>query len=308
MALEKLSPEGFSIGVELPLDNDWTVNGVNKRVLDNRFSGEPDMSEHAKLIKLVDEVGFRAAWLRDVPLYDPKFGDAAQVFEAFTYLGYLASHTKNILLGTAAIVLPLREPWLVRKAYNTMQTLSDNRFLLGVASGDRPIEYPVFEKEFGNRGKEFRNSIDIIVGKKDLSKLRTNNLEILPKANSPKMLVAGLAQQTPEYIGEHLHGWLAYPGIPSDHEKRVNLWRKVASEEKPYVSFIHLDFKVNEDDAPIERHHFGISTGKNGLIQELNDMKKAGVNHIGLQFRRNVDSLEDTIKKIGEEILPLFHK
>lgn len=55
MALEKLAPEGFSIGVELPLDNDWTINGANKRVLDNRFSGEPDMSEHAKLIKLVDE-------------------------------------------------------------------------------------------------------------------------------------------------------------------------------------------------------------------------------------------------------------
>jgi alkanesulfonate monooxygenase SsuD/methylene tetrahydromethanopterin reductase-like flavin-dependent oxidoreductase (luciferase family) len=103
MALEKLAPEGFSIGVELPLDNDWTINGANKRVLDNRFSGEPDMSEHAHLIKLVDELGFRAAWIRDVLLYDPRFGDAAQVFEAFTYLGFLASHTKDILLGTAEL-------------------------------------------------------------------------------------------------------------------------------------------------------------------------------------------------------------
>ncbi|SQI33735.1 luciferase-type oxidoreductase, BA3436 family [Providencia alcalifaciens] len=53
--------------------------------------------------------------VRDVPFYDPNFGDAAQVFEPFSYLGYLAGITENILLGTAAIVLPLRQPWLVRK-------------------------------------------------------------------------------------------------------------------------------------------------------------------------------------------------
>ena len=308
MALEKLAPEGFSIGVELPLDNDWSNNGVNKRVQDNRYHGEPDMSNHAKLIKLVDEVGFRATWIRDVPLYDPKFCDAAQVFEAFTYLGYLASHTKNILLGTAAIVLPLREPWLVRKMYNTMQSLSDNRFILGVASGDRPIEYPVFDKEFTTRGKAFREAVDIIKGKRDLSKLRANNLDILPHADVPKMLVAGLAQQSPEYINEHLDGIFAYPRTPNEHKVQVQIYRRTASEDKPYVSFIHLDFKVNEDDAPINRHHFGISTGKNGLIKELQDMKETGVNHIGLHFRRNEDNLEEAIKKIGEEILPIFHK
>lgn len=308
MALEKLAPEGFSIGVELPLDNDWSSRGVNKRVEDNRYHGEPNMSNHAKLIKLVDEVGFRAAWIRDVPLYDPKFGDAAQVFEAFTYLGYLASHTKNILLGTAAIVLPLREPWLVRKMYNTMQTLSDNRFILGVASGDRPIEYPVFDKEFNTRGKAFREAVDIIKGKRDLSKLRANNLDILPHADAPKMLVAGLAQQSPEYINEHLDGIFAYPRTPNEHKTQMQIYRRTASEDKAYVSFIHLDFKINEDDAPINRHHFGISTGKNGLIKELQDMKEAGVNHIGLHFRRNENNLEEAIKKIGEEILPIFHK
>ncbi len=28
-----------------------------------------------------DRLGFRALWVRDVPVYDPAFGDAAQVFE-----------------------------------------------------------------------------------------------------------------------------------------------------------------------------------------------------------------------------------
>ncbi|QSZ41089.1 LLM class flavin-dependent oxidoreductase [Sulfurimonas aquatica] len=306
MSIDKLSPEGFSIGVELPLDNDWSSKGILKREESDRPAGVPDMQEHIRLIKLVDELGYRAAWLRDVPLYDPKFGDAAQVYEIFTYLGFLAAHTKNILLGSAAIVLPLREPWLVRKAYNTLQVLSENRFLLGVASGDRPVEYPLFEKDFESRGAAFRKSLEIITGKKDLSMLRANNLQLLPHAPAPKVLVAGLAQQSPAYIGEHCNGWLAYPRTPQEHDKQVKLWREVASDDKPYVSFIHLDFKIDEDDAPIKRHWFGISTGKNGLIEELNAMKAAGVNHIGLQFRKNEDDLEDSIRKIAQEVLILF--
>lgn len=95
------------------------------------------------------------------------------------------------------------------------------------------------------------------------------------------MIVAGLAQQSPQYM--RTSSWLACISIiPEDHKKRVKQYREVASKEKPYISFIHLDFKVNEDDAPIVRHHFGISTGKNGLIEELKAMKDAGVNHIGL--------------------------
>lgn len=122
------------------------------------------------------------------------------------------------------------------------------------------------------------------------------------------MLVAGLPQQSPEYIAEHLDGFFAYPRTPNEHKNAVELYRKYANKDKPYVSFIHLDFKVNDDDAPIKRHHFGISTGKNGLIKELQDMKDSGVNHIGLHFRRNEDNLEEAIKEIAKEVLPIFHK
>lgn len=124
MSIEKLTQQPLTIGVELPLDNDWSTSGQLKRQRDGRPFGVPDMSEHAERIKLADTLGFRAAWIRDVPLYDPQFGDAANVFEAFTYLGYLSSLTQNILLGTAAVVLPLRQPWLVRKAAATVQALS----------------------------------------------------------------------------------------------------------------------------------------------------------------------------------------
>jgi len=238
-SLDKLARGGFSIGIELPLDNDWSLAGAAKRQHDGRRPGVPDLTLHATLARLADTLGFRALWVRDVPVYDPSFGDAAQVFETFSYLGYLAGITRDILLGTAAVVLPLREPLLTLKSAATIQELSDGRLLLGVASGDRPVEYPLFGRDFASRGANFRDQIALL---RDGARGHLPpGLDVLPAARSPvPLLVAGLAQQTPAWIGEHMDGCLAYPGTPDDHLQRAANWRAVAGD-KPYVSFIHLD-------------------------------------------------------------------
>ena len=150
-----LGSNGFSIGLELPLDNDWSSDGQRLRIAEDRPFGVPDLKQHAAMARLADKAGFRALWVRDVPVYDPDFGDAAQVFETFSYLGYLAGITDNIMLGTAAVVLPLRQPWLTLKAANSVDELSDGRLLLGVASGDRPMEYPLFGWTTISGGRSF---------------------------------------------------------------------------------------------------------------------------------------------------------
>ena len=296
---DKLAQHTFSVGVELPLDNDWAHFDATK----GTPFGVPDMTEHHSRIQLADKLGFKAAWVRDVPVYDPSFGDAAQVFETFAYLGYLAGITDNILLGTAAVVLPLRQPWLVKKAAATVQQLSNDRLILGVASGDRPVEYPLFDVDFDSRGEQFRQSLEIVMhGENSLKP----GMSLLPRSTTPPLYVAGLAQQSPQWVGENMDGWLAYPGTPNEHVKRVELWRNVAGN-KPYVSFIHLNL-VEDDEAPIKRHRFGVETGVNGLIKELNAMKDAGVDHIGLHFRRNTQPVEGAMQRIADNVLPHFHK
>nr|WP_288990016.1 TIGR03571 family LLM class oxidoreductase [uncultured Cobetia sp.] len=287
----------LTLGVELPLDNDWVRTD---RAPSTPF-GVPDMA-HAELIGQVDRLGFRAAWLRDVPLFDPAFGDAGQVFELFTHLGYLASHTDNLLLGTAAAVLPLRQPWLVRKAAASVQALSEDRLLLGVASGDRPAEYPLFGEEFAPRGAAFRHAVDVIKGQADDA--LSEGQAILPAATRPPLLSAGLSQQTPEWIGREMDGWLAYPGTPEDHIRRVALWRQVAGD-KPYVSFIHLNLE-EDPHAPVRRHRFGLSSGRLALMEELSAIQDAGVNHIGFHLRRNRRPLTETLEELGREVLPHF--
>ena len=304
-AMQKLGQQGLSIGLELPLDNDWSSMGRQANAASVRVPGEPDLRRHAELARLADRLGFRALWLRDVPLYDPSFGDAAQVFEVFTYLGYLAGITEHILLGTAAVVLPLREPVLTLKAAASVDQLSGGRLLLGVASGDRPVEYPVFGRDFEQRGAAFREQVAML---RDWGETRLPaGIRLLPRPAAPlPLLVAGLAQQSPEWIGAQMDGWLAYPGTPEDHARRAAQWRAVAGEDKPYVSFIHLD--LDEDAAmPLQRFRFGARTGREGLIAELHAMREAGVRHIGLQLRQNRRPLAETMQEIADHVLPVFH-
>lgn len=302
--LEKLTRGGFSIGIELPLDNDWTPEGEARRQREGRRPGVPDLASHAKLAQRADTLGFRALWVRDVPLYDPSFGDAAQVFEVFSYLGYLAGVTRDILLGTAAVVLPLREPLRTLKSAATIQELSGGRLLLGVASGDRPVEYPLFGRDFESRGANFREQIALL---RDGARGHLPaGLKVLPAARTPlPLFVAGLAQQAPEWIGEHMDGCLAYPGTPDDHRRRAANWRTVAGD-KPYTSFIHLDLAADPHE-PLQRHRFGARAGRLALLDELAAMREAGVQHIGLHFRRNRRPLDETLAEIASEVLPHFH-
>ncbi len=301
--LSGLTAGGFSIGLEAPLDNDWTATGELARRQSGRLPGEPDLQRHADLAALADMLGFRALWVRDVPLYDPAFGDAGQVFEIFTYLGYLAGITRDILLGTAAVVLPLREPLLTLKAAASVQQLSGNRLLLGVASGDRPVEYPLFGRDFPGRGEAFREQVALL--RQGAQGQLADGLRVLPRAPTPPLLVAGLAQQTPAWIGAHMDACLAYPGTPDDHARRSAAWRQVAGD-KPYVSFIHLDL-VDDPQAPLRRFRFGAQAGREALAQELCDLRAAGVQHIGLHLRRNARPLAETLHEIAEYILPQFH-
>lgn len=127
------------------------------------FEGDtPSMLDQVTLAKRTEALGFSALWFRDVPLRDPSFGDVGQVFDPWVYLGYIAAHTKNIALGTASIALPLHHPLHTAKAAASVDQLSKGRLLLGVASGDRPVEFPAFNVDPEKRGERFREYCEVI--------------------------------------------------------------------------------------------------------------------------------------------------
>lgn len=170
----------------------------------------------ARLVEEIDRLGFAAVWVRDVPLFDPRFGDAGQVFDPFTYLGYLAARTRRIALATGSAVLALRQPVDLAKAAASVDRLSCGRLVLGLASGDRPVEFPAYGLEHAQRGERFAQGLDylrqLLHGCRHVaSPLGTlDDAELLPRppAGAIPLVVTGSARQPADWLARQADGWL----------------------------------------------------------------------------------------------------
>lgn len=138
---------------QLALIEELGATGINYKtesVEDYSRSPVPDIHRYLERVQLAEDLGLSAVWLRDVPFNVPSSGDAGQTYDPFVYLGLLAGQTKRIALGVSSTVLPLRHPAHVAKAAASIDVLSGRRILLGVASGDRPDEYPALGLPFAD--------------------------------------------------------------------------------------------------------------------------------------------------------------
>ena len=278
----------------------------------------PTMTRHLERIRLAEELGYSAIWLRDVPFNVPSFGDAGQIYDPFVYLGLLAGQTERIALGVASIVLPLRHPAHVAKAAASIDALSGGRLILGVASGDRPEEYPALSLPFSERGARFRASFDYINRmREDAPAFESTygsprgGLDMLPKPASGKLplLITGGSQQDPNWIAQNGDGWMIYPRNTVAQAQIIRDWRArvqaVGSPAKPVMQPLYVDLAENPETPP-QPIHLGFRLGTRHLRAYLESLEAIGVNHVALNLRFNSAHIETTLKRLADDILPDF--
>jgi luciferase-type oxidoreductase len=276
------------------------------------------MARHVERVQLAEEFGFRAIWLRDVPFNVPSFGDAGQLYDPFVYLGMLAGMTERIALGVASIVLPLRHPAHVAKAAASADAFSDGRLILGVASGDRPDEYPALNIPFAERGERFRSSYEYIRKMQENAPDFDNvfgspygGMDMLPKPVSGKLplLITGGSQQDPDWIARNGDGWMMYPRDLALQGQIIRDWRArveaVGRPVQPVMQPLYVDLVENPDSRP-QPIHLGFRLGVNHLRSYLDTLQDIGVNHVALNLRFNQADIETTMQRLADKILPDF--
>lgn len=301
------APEKLSLGIGVPIEN-YATGAI------------PTMENHLQRAQLVEQLGFKALWIRDVPFHVPSFGDVGQMYEPFTYLGFLAAHTTEIALGIGSIALPLHHPAHIAKAAATVDQLSDGRFIMGVASGDRPDEYPAMNIQHDERGQLFRESFAYIRKTHERFPALEQNqfgvldgsIDLLPKPTGRKipMLITGHSQQSLEWNAEHGDGWLNYPKGNYQQEMSMKEWRALLATtqpyDKPYLQSLFIDLQTNDNFKP-EPIPLGFRIGTNPLISHLKLLQEMGVNHVVLVLRFNEADIAETIKRLSNDVLPAFH-
>ncbi len=304
------APRQLTVGLFLPL---WNYAGNM-----NAMRGQVDLVEQA------EQAGFAAVWVRDVPLHDPNFGDVGQVFDPFTYLGYLAARTTEIALAAGSVIFTLRHPLDLAKAAASIDQLSDGRLVLGVASGDRPVEFPAYSIDFDSRGARFQETVAMFrrcleenfpAIDSPLGKVR--GVDLLPKPITGKipLLVTGSSRQSLDWVATHGDGWLSYPGVtaspdgPTQLGAKIDQWRTLipSGTFKPYATTEWIDLAEDPDEpATSLRGGFILRVGRRGLIDLLKRWQSVGVNHVALGVQHGRRPAAEVLAELAQEVLPYF--
>ncbi|WP_433629774.1 LLM class oxidoreductase [Halomicrococcus sp. NG-SE-24] len=272
----------------------------------------PPMEDQVELARYASELGFDALWFRDVPTYWPKFGDAGQVYDPWVYLSHVAAHTDDIALATGSVVLPLRHPLHVAKSAASVDRLSDGRLVLGVASGDRPPEFPAFGVEQDERGELFRDSVRVLrtVWSEEFPEVDSSfgtmdgRLDVVPKPTTETLplLVTGNARQSVEWIGEHGDGWLHYQLPLNTVESVVADWRAATNEEKPFAQAMRVDLRA-DPAAGMEHVHQGFAAGSEWFVDHLRALSERGVDHLAVTVRGTDRDVRTVLEEFADDVM-----
>ena len=227
-------------------------------------------------------------------------------------------NTQSIALGVSSIILPLRHPAHVAKAAASADALSGGRLILGVASGDRPAEYPALNQSFPDRGYRFRESVEYIRETwKNFPSFDNHHgqsqgqIDMLPKPYTGKLplLITGGSQQVPEWIAQQGDGWMLYPRnlgeqaiTISEYQQRLKTAQRAP---QPVMQPLYIDLLENDDEPP-QNIHLGFRCGINFLQQHLMALEDIGVNHVALNLRFNQADINDTLKRLSDRLIPQF--
>jgi luciferase-type oxidoreductase len=282
------------------------------------------LQNQSRLVQQIDSLGFAAVWVRDVPLFDPAFGDAGQVFDPFTCLSYLAAKTHNITLATGSAIFSLRHPIDLAKAASTIDNLSGGRLVLAIASGDRPSEFPAYGINMEDRGTRFREAVSffrqLTLGQQTTISSPLGNMhgvEFLPKPSAGRIpvIVTGSSRQSPDWVANNADGWLTYPQSTSTADgprrlaQNIAAWRAKIPDGgfRPHMTNEWIDL-VDDPDFPRTPLQGGyvLRTGRKDLIRLLGAWQQAGVNHaaLGIQFAARPPA--EIIEELAQDVLPLF--
>jgi luciferase family oxidoreductase group 1 len=109
-----------------------------------------------EIAQLADSLGYKRFWLAE-------HHNMAHVASSATVvlIGYIASQTQNIRVGSGGIMLPNHSPLIVAEQFGTLETLYPNRIDLGLgrAPGTDALTAQAIRKDFYEQSQQFPQNV-----------------------------------------------------------------------------------------------------------------------------------------------------
>jgi probable F420-dependent oxidoreductase len=166
---------------------------------------------YAEFFRQVETLGLDAVWTED------RIFHGANMLDPLMLLASAAASTRRIELGTAVLVLTLRNAAVLARQVSTLQHLSGGRLALGVSLGGRPEEYAAVGVPMARRVAVFRESVTVLrrlLAGEPVDHhgefFRLERATVRPPAPVP-LYVGGNAEGALRRAGELADGWIMGP-------------------------------------------------------------------------------------------------
>jgi probable F420-dependent oxidoreductase len=129
---------------------------------------------HVDAAEEAERLGYESVWLPEhlvLPVRmsrspygsdeHPPVPPTTPVFDAFTYLGYLAGRTREVRLGTHVYNLGLRHPFTAARAVQTLDVVSDGRVEFGIGASWLEEEWRAVDLDFASRGRRVDEALEV---------------------------------------------------------------------------------------------------------------------------------------------------
>lgn len=248
------------------------------------------------LAKLAEDAGFASVWLADHVAFPVSFkskypysasGDfptrlAEPLMETVATMAVLVGATRRVRIGSAALIMPYRNPVLLARMLVTLDQFSGGRIVLGAGVGWLEEEFEVLDAhDFKRRGRVTDEYIDIFkaISAGGEVSYRGETYSFAPIFSSPgavqrphpPILIGGLSDAALRRVVRRGNGWLAVTAGPEQLEERLGLLRRLADEAGRPMQELSLVYKLFLGIGAPKLSPYGVREPGTGSMAEITD-------------------------------------
>ena len=222
-------------------------------------------------------------------------------------------HVRQATLATGSLILPLRHPIHVAKAAASLENLSRGRLVLGVASGDRLVEFPAFGRSHagarrglprvaGRHPPPARRRVPAPAGRLGHAARRQPGAQAAPRRHPDRRDRRQPARprmdRPPRRLLAHLPAPARRAGAGAAALARVRrgLGRR---SPKPVAQSLYIDL-ADDPKQPPRPIHLGYRLGREPLVELLRASRGIGVGHVAFVLKFCRRPVREVIQELAE--------
>lgn len=291
-----------------------------------------DVPEPDSIWKVVDEAersSLEYLWVSDHIVW------WHAMYESLTLVAAIAARTSRVRIGTAVLLLAMRDPVIAAKTIASIERISHGRLTLGVGiGGEFPPEWQAVGVEVRSRASRTEEMIEAIRGLWggafgfEGKRIRFDPIDLHPKpSSSPPIWIGGRSDAAVRRAARLGDGWMGLFLTPDMYEKKTALLRsEIESQGKDPTAFstsvyvwtciadsnaeakrIASDLVGGFYNLPFERlEKYVIAGSPEACAERFAEFARAGVDHFAVAPIAAPGT--EFVKRLTTEVVPAVNR